>query len=47
MQFGLREARHIGIVKNIGTMLVIVAVRDTATNFMQLRSPLQFAQASF
>ena len=42
MEFRHAKSRRVTLVKNIGAMLVIVAVRDDAADFMKLSCPLKF-----
>ena len=47
MEFGVGKTGRIDIVQNIGTVLVVVAVRNLATDFMQLRRPVELALEAF
>ena len=44
VQLRLREAGCVGVVQNVGAVLVVVAVRDPAADFMQLNGPAELAQ---
>ena len=37
------KAWRVGVVQDVGPMFVVIAVRDQAANFMQLRGPMQLA----
>ena len=43
VQFGQGEAGGVGVVQDVGPVLVVVAVRDQAADFVQLRGPAQLA----
>ena len=43
VEFRIGEARRIDVVQNIGTVLVIVTVRNLAADFVKLRSPVELA----
>ena len=41
------KAHQVGVVQNVGAVLVVVAVRDRHANFMQQRRPAKFAPKAF
>ena len=45
MQLRQYQTHHVSVLQNVGTMLVVVAVRDLDADFMQLGRPIQLAQA--
>ena len=46
VQFGQRKSHGICVVQDVGAMLVVVAVRNVAANFMQLRGPFDLAHTA-
>ena len=44
MQLVQGEAGQVGVVQDVGAMLVVVTVRDAHAGFVQLAGPVQFLQ---
>jgi hypothetical protein len=46
VHFSQRKSHRVGVFQNVGPVLVVITVRNMASNFVELRGPMEFSKMS-